>query len=242
MILHVLINIEIGRGRRVKAREKFVHDNQKLHLTRLLDEVLLDVSLKILGGLPAEHFLVDRILAVCGVERSRLVGSHHRGLGQTMLLEDLVVSAAFVDTARHQHRVAAATRQPVFLVKVVQNIEHDLLEARLGTQEALHRPPTLFQLSPGHIRKALGALFKPGVNLCLRHDVLIYAPSLVAQIQHHLVRDRLVVFVGMDIWAPHCDAVFRPGLVYPQERCAGKADECCPRQELLHRLMQLAGM
>src|ERR1700687_5433017 len=53
MVLHVPINVEVGRRRGVKARKKLIHHDQELHLPRLLDEVLLSIALKVLGGLPA---------------------------------------------------------------------------------------------------------------------------------------------------------------------------------------------
>src|SRR5436309_5476365 len=97
-----------------------------------------------------------------------------------MLLKNLVVPAGFIDTARDEHGVPAAARQTILLEEVVQNIEDDLLKARLRAQEALHRAPALLELIPGDVCEALGALFEPCVNLFLRDDALIYAPGLVA--------------------------------------------------------------
>ena len=43
VILHLFIDVEIGRRRRVEAGQQFVHDDQELHLPRFVDEFLFDL-------------------------------------------------------------------------------------------------------------------------------------------------------------------------------------------------------
>ncbi len=97
----------------------------------------------------------------------------------------------------------------------------------------------MLQLCLGQVGQPFGFDLEPLVNLGLRHDVLVYVPRLVAQIQHHAIRHRLVKFVGVDVAAKDFDALFLVGF---QQRCAGEADEHRVRQNRLHRLMQITGL
>ena len=72
MVAHLLVDVEIGGRGSVEAGQKLVHHDQELHLTRLLDELLLDLLLELLclvhGGFwrlvepVGKHLLVDVVL------------------------------------------------------------------------------------------------------------------------------------------------------------------------------------
>ena len=48
MVVHLLVDVEVGRGRGVEAGQQLVDDDQQPHLAGLLDEALLDVLLELL--------------------------------------------------------------------------------------------------------------------------------------------------------------------------------------------------
>ena len=48
MVLHLLVDVEVGGRRRVEAGQELVHDDQQLHLPGLLDEALLHLLLELL--------------------------------------------------------------------------------------------------------------------------------------------------------------------------------------------------
>ena len=59
MIAHLLVDVEIGGRWRIKAGQELVHHDQELHLSWLLDELLLDLFLKCFGVFAIEHLVVD---------------------------------------------------------------------------------------------------------------------------------------------------------------------------------------
>ncbi len=107
VVLHRLVDVEIGAGRRVEAGEQLVHHDQQLHVRRLLGEQRLG---PLLVGLGLGHArlgfdvlqqlgvgVVDELLVGLGVGagflqrhvlRLRVVGGHHRALAlERRLLE-----------------------------------------------------------------------------------------------------------------------------------------------------------
>ena len=46
MVLHLLVDVEIGRRWRVKAGQQLIYHDQELHLSRLVDEALFHLLLK----------------------------------------------------------------------------------------------------------------------------------------------------------------------------------------------------
>ena len=72
MILHLLVDVEIGRRRRVKAGQQFIHHDQQLHLPRFVDEFLFDGLFKLFGSVDrlvriflepvGQHLFVDVVL------------------------------------------------------------------------------------------------------------------------------------------------------------------------------------
>ncbi len=126
VVLHRLVDVEIGAGRRVEAGEQLVHDDQQLHVGRLLDEQRLGPLLVGLGlgharlGVDVLQQLgvgvVDELLVGLGVGAGffqrhvlgqRVVGGHHRALAlERRLLEQREILAGLVDARRHQDGVA----------------------------------------------------------------------------------------------------------------------------------------
>ena len=119
----------------------------------------------------------------------------------------------------------------------MQDISHDPIHPRFGTQQGLHGAPLAFQfaLLPGGEVGRLG--FKPLIHPLLRTQPLIDVTGFVHQIQHHLVFDAFAVLVGVDPAAEHLQA---GGLVLLEQGRAGEADEHGLGQQRFHHAMQLA--
>ena len=75
------------------------------------------------------------------------------------------------------------------------------------------------------------------IDLRLRRDLLVDVARFVAQVEHNAVAHRLVVLVGVDVWPEGLDA---PPLVGSEQRGPGEADQHRPRQQRLHRIVELA--
>ena len=129
--------------------------------------------------------------------------------------------------------------QPRLGLHVEQDVVDDLPGAWLGADDLLHRAPALLQLGAGQVGHALGLGLEPLVDLLRRGQVLVDVARLVAQVEDDAVLDGLVELVGVDEAAEGLDA---RGLVGLEQRRAGEADEHRPGQELLHRVVHLAGL
>jgi hypothetical protein len=49
VVLHLLVDVEVGRRRRVETGEELVHHDEQLHLPGLVDEALLYLLLELVG-------------------------------------------------------------------------------------------------------------------------------------------------------------------------------------------------
>ena len=259
MVLHVLVDVEVGGRRRVEAGQQLVHDDQQLHLPGLLDEALLHLLLELLHlvhrrlfglvEMRGEHLPVDLVLpqplgqplaALLALDVRRLwpVGGDDGALPrQVGLLEHLEEAARRVDAAGDEQRVAVPALQPVAGLHVHQDVGDDLLQPVARGEHLLHRAPALLELGLGDVGEPLGLQLEPLVHLRLRGDALVDVARLVAQVEHHAVAHRLVVLVGVDVGAEGLDAA---ALVALEQRRAGEADQHRAGQQRLHRLVQLA--
>ena len=127
VVLHRLVDVEIGAGRRIETREQLVHHDEQLHVRRLFGEQRLGLLLVGLGlGHARLGFnvlqqlgvgVVDELLVGLGVGaglllrhvlRLRVIGGHHGALAlERRLLEQGKILARLVDARRHQDGVAA---------------------------------------------------------------------------------------------------------------------------------------
>ena len=150
VVLHRLVDVEVGAGRRVEAGQQLVHHHQQLHVRRLLDEQRLGPLLVGLGlgharlGVDVLQQLgvgvVDELLVGLGVGagllqghvlRLRVVGGHHRALAlERRLLEQREVLARLVDAGGHQDGVAALAGQARLDAEVEDDVAHHPLHAR----------------------------------------------------------------------------------------------------------------
>ena len=261
MVLHVLVDVEEGRGRRVEAGQQLVDDDQELHLPRLLDEAPFHFLFEVfdlahrrvfrLVEVRGKHFPIDVVFAkllgealagflALDVRRGRLVGGHDGALaGERGRLKHLVESAGRVDAVGNKQRVALPALQAVARLHVEHDVGDDLLQAILGAQHTAHRAPSLLELGFRKVCQASGLGLEPLVDLRLGREFLIDVARLVAQIEHDTVAHRLVVLVRVDVRPEYLDAARLVGL---EQRGPGEADQRRFRQQRLHGLMELAGL
>ena len=220
VVLHLLVDVEVGGARRVEAGQQLVDHDQQPHLAGLLDEPLLDLLLELLDlghrlvgrlvEVVGQHLAVDVVLAqplgralagvfLGDVAGLRLVAGDDGALAlEAGLAEQLVELAGLVDARSDEHGVAAAVHQARLGLHVEQDVVDDLLGPRLGADDLLHRAPALLQLGLGQVGHALGLELEPLVDLVGRGQVLVDVAGLVAQVEHHAVLDGLVELVGVD--------------------------------------------
>ena len=130
VILHVLIDVEIGRTRCIKAGQEFIDHNKQPHLAGMLDERLLDtlfklvnpldsivgVGLEVVGEHPTVDVVLDDLLVLASARVFlrdlgcvRLIARDDGDLaGEFAAAEDVVELAGLVDARTHQHGVASA--------------------------------------------------------------------------------------------------------------------------------------
>ena len=261
VVLHLLVDVQVGGARRVEAGQQLVDDDEQPHLARVLDEALLDLVLELLDlghrlvgrlvEVVGQHLAVDLVLAqplggaVAGVLLGdvaglRRVGGDDGALAlEAGLAEQLVELAGLVDARADEHGVAATVHEPRPRLHVQQDVVDDLPGPRLGADDLLHGAPALLELGPRQVGHALGPGGEPLVDLGRRRQLLVDGARLVAQVEHHAVLDGLVELVGVDEAAEGLDARRLVGL---EQRRAGEADEHGARQQLLHGVVQLAGL
>ena len=244
MVLHPLVDVQIGGRRGIEAGEQLVHDDQELHLPGLVHEAPLDLLLELLGPVHGlvrglvevvrEHLPVDVVLEeflgeplarlfALDVPCGRAVGGDDGApVLQFGLPERLEEAAGRVDTVRYEHGVSAAALQAVPRLHVHQDVGHDLPDPGQRTRDLSHGAPPLPELCLGQITQSLGLRVEPLVDLGLRGDVLVDVARLVAQVQDHSVVNSLVVLVGVDVRAEDLDAAL---LVGSEERRSGEPDQ-----------------
>ena len=117
---HLLVDVEIGAGRRVKTRQQLVNDDQQLHRARMVDEPVLRPLLELLGRAVAEHVLGHLVLVlglgrrIAGIPLRKIRGlaviAGHDGAaalqGRSTVLEHVIVPERLIDVLAHEHRVA----------------------------------------------------------------------------------------------------------------------------------------
>ena len=261
VVLHLLVDVEVGSAGCVEAGQQLVDHDKQAHLARLVDEPVLHLLLEqrnlvcrsVLGlvEVVGQHLEVDVVLAeplgstltgvfLGDVPRLWLVAGDDGALAlEAGLTEQLVELARLVDGRANEHGVASTVHQPRLDVHVQQDVVHDLAGAGLSADDLLHRAPALLQLRLGQVGHALGLGLEPLIDLVGSHQLLVDRAGFVAQVQHDPVFDGLVELVGVDERAEGLDARF---LVPLQERRTGEADEHRSRQEQLHGIVHLAGL
>ena len=187
VVLHRLVDVEVGAGRRVEAGEQLVHDDQQLHVRRLLGEQCLGALLVGLGlgharlGVDVLQQLgvgvVDELLVGLGVGAGfllghvlgqRVVGSHDRALAlEGRLLEEREILARFVDARRHQDGVAALARKPRLDAEIENDVAHDAIHADLELSTSASCP-ICSSVHPSASRSALWFSHRTRRRFCPR--------------------------------------------------------------------------
>ena len=72
VIMHLLVDVEIGRGRCVKTGQKLIDNDEKLHLPRLVHKFLLGILFEFFGVLAVQHLIIDFVLPQGSVKPSPL--------------------------------------------------------------------------------------------------------------------------------------------------------------------------
>ena len=149
VVLHGLVNVEIGAGRRIEAGEQLVHHDEQLHVCRLFGEQRLGPLLVGLGlghaGLCVNVLqqvgigVVDELLVGLGVRAGflqrhipgqRVVGRHHGALAfERGILEQREVFAGLVDAGCHKDGVAAEAGETWFDAEVEDDVPYHPLHA-----------------------------------------------------------------------------------------------------------------
>ena len=259
VVLHGLVDVEVGAGRRVEAGEQLVHHDQQLHVGRLFDEQVLGPLLVGLGlgharlGVDVLQQLgvgvVDELLVGLGVGagflqgdilRLRVVGGDHRALAlEGRLLEQGEILAGLVDAGCHQHGVAALAGQARLDAEVEDDVAHHPIHARPGAEHLLHRAPLASSARPSASRSGPWSWPRTRRRSCPRSRALVDVPRLVDQVQHHPVFHTFAELVGVDVAAEDLQA----GLpVLLEQRRAGEADEDRVGHHGLHHAVQLAAL
>ena len=145
VVLHALVDVEVGAAWRVEAGQQFIHHHEQLHGGRLvLEEVLRPILVGLCLGQARtgddllEQFgvrVVDELLVRLGVgsrvfqrdvTRQRVVGGDDRALAfEHRLLKKLVVFARLVDAGSHEHGVAALVAQARTFLEIKDNVADD---------------------------------------------------------------------------------------------------------------------
>ena len=144
MVLHLLIDIEIGRRRCIEASQQFIDHDQEFHPSWLIDKAFLHLSLKLpnfihrrifrLIEVRREHLSIDIVLAqllgkpltrllAFDVCRSRPIRSHNGAfIRQISLLKHLKEATGRINTTGNEHRIPVTALQPIARFHIEQNI------------------------------------------------------------------------------------------------------------------------
>ena len=151
MVLHALVDVQIGARRRVKARQQLVHHHQQLHLRRLFDEqalgpffvgfgpaqarlglyilqqfVVAVVDELFVGLVVGAGFFQRHVLGLRVVRRDQRAAALEAGAA---LVEQAEVFASLVDAAGHQDGVAARAGKARLDAEVEHDVAHHPLHA-----------------------------------------------------------------------------------------------------------------
>ena len=170
VVFHLLVDVEIGCGRRVKACQQLVNHDQQLHLRRMFDKLLLRPFLEIFGRLVAAHGKIHPVL-VLGF-RKLLAGER---LGKAWLIAAVACNDGTFILERREH-VAEHRPETICLVNrlankhciappfaqrrldphIHANVGDNTLYALFRRKEILHPRPALLQLFLLGGKKVLG--------------------------------------------------------------------------------------
>ena len=250
VVVQLVVEVDVGAGRRIETGQQLAHHDQQLAVGRLLDEAPLHLVLVLLGRLPVlQHVLgvgveLVALVAVGGLARDRVVvrlvgGDDAAVLAERRVLEQPEVVAGIVDGGRHQDGRAAIIVQARLEAEVLDDVGDDALLAFACAHQLLHRRPALAQHSLLEVVQVLGLLVEPGIDGLSGGQALRHVAGLVLQVEHHLVGHRLVELVGVDVRA---EDLARGLLVPAQQRRAGEADEDGILQPALHLLVHVAAL
>ncbi len=124
-------------------------------------------------------------------------------------MEDAVIVAGVVDARGHENGGAPVVVQARLGVEIVDDAGGDACLALFGAHQLLHRRPALADDGFLKIVQRFGLPREVVFDVLRRGEPLRHVAGLVFQIEHHLVRHRLVEFVGVDVGA---EDVLRPQL------------------------------
>ena len=187
MVLHRLVDVEIGATRGVEAGEQFVHHDQQLHVGRFLYEQRLGLFLvglglahaglglhvleKICVGIEQELLVRLRVrtdFLLGNVLSHRVVRGYDGALAlERRFLEQGEILARFVYASGHKDGVAAFVRKTGLHAEIENDIGNHLVHAGFGTEHLLHRAPLGFQFLLLPIIESLGFCIEPRINLGL---------------------------------------------------------------------------
>ena len=149
VVLHGLVDVEIGAGRRVETRQQLLHHHEQLHVRRLLGEQRLGL---LLVGLCLAHTrlgfdvleqlgvgVVEELFVGFGVRAGfllghilgvRVVGGDYRAPAlERRLLEQGEILARLVDARCDQDGVAAFAGQTGLHAEIEDDVAHHPLHA-----------------------------------------------------------------------------------------------------------------
>jgi hypothetical protein len=199
VILHTLVDVEVGAGRRIEACEELIDDDQQLHVGGLFFEFVLGVEFigfgfgllgsghDVLGDFGVE--VVDELLIGFGVG-SGVFGGDVFGLGivggndgtfafEWGLLEAFVVFAGFVDAGDDEHGVAPIVVQAGFGAEVEGDVFDDPIDAGAGAEDFLHGAPFFPQGGSLPVVESFGFGIKPGVDFGFGAEGLVDVAGFV---------------------------------------------------------------
>ena len=130
MILHVLVDIEIGAGYGVKACQQFIHHNNQAHVGRFFDKELFGPLLvDFRRSLARTGFHMLQQSDICLVnELAGGFGVFSHIFGRIARLE-IIVLAGIPDTGGHQYGISPSAAQDGFGFKVKTDFPHNLFHA-----------------------------------------------------------------------------------------------------------------
>ena len=248
VVAQLVIEVDVGAARRVKASQELAHHDQQFKVGRLIDEAPLSLVLVVLRGLAVFQNVLRvgielvPFVAVRWLQGNRggvrLVGRNDAAeFPERRILKQAEVMARIVDRGRYEDGGATVVIQARLESEVLDDAGNDALLAFARAHQLLHRCPALAQDGALEVVQAPCLLVKPSVDGRLRDEPLWHITSLVFQIEDHFVRHTFVEFVSVDVGAKYIAS----GLfVLPQQRRAGEANKDRVLQPAFHLLVHAA--